>query len=88
MDFSSSSLILSSILASLVFSYLLLSSLLYTARVKMAEKSMVLQAIFAMVDADSKNTQMIAARTASNLVLCDQVGLWIMIAISTVIPAF
>lgn len=36
---------------------------------------MVLQAIFATVDAESKNTQMIAARTASNLVLCDQVGL-------------
>lgn len=47
---------------------------------KIAEKSMVLQAIFTMVDAESKNTQMIAARTACNLVLCDQVGL------STMIP--
>jgi hypothetical protein len=43
------------------------------ARIKMAEKGMVLHALFAMIDAENKGTRILAARTTSNLVLCEQV---------------
>jgi hypothetical protein len=39
----------------------------------MAEKAMVLHALFAMVDAEDADTKIIAARTTSNLVLCHTV---------------
>ena len=39
----------------------------------MAEKGMVLHALFAMIDAENNNTRIMAARTTSNLVLCKQV---------------
>jgi hypothetical protein len=35
---------------------------------------MVLHALFAMIDADNTSTRIMAARTTSNLVLCEQVG--------------
>ena len=55
---------------------------------KIAEKSMVLQAIFSMVDAESKNTRMIAARTASNLVLCDHVRITITLMSAMLFSSF
>ena len=53
----------------------LLNQLTYypAARIKMSEKGMVLHALFAMIDADNKATQIMSARTSSNLVLCKQV---------------
>ena len=53
----------------------LLNQLTYypAARVKMAEKGMVLHSLFVMIDAENKGTQIMAARTTSNLVLCHQV---------------
>lgn len=43
------------------------------ARIKMAEKGMVLHALFAMIDAERNDTRIMAARTTSNLILCMQV---------------
>ena len=62
----------------------LLNQLTYypAARVKMAEKGMVLHSLFVMIDAENKGTQIMAARTTSNLVLCHQV----LLSVSCVSP--